>query len=142
MKKLIYWVLLIFPLIFIGAFAADPGSEGDPLISKSYIDSVLMPQIMQYINEAGGTDTFSVVSVEKGMTLVGEAGCEMILRSGSGTIIATQKGGIADVTSGIDLQTNEKAPSNHLLIVHLSDGRGIYAESDMLVMVKGKYTIK
>lgn len=135
---------------------AAPGGEDDPIISKSYIDSVVIPQITQYIDgkvsgivsgNGGGNNTaaapvFEVIEVKNGQTLIGSKGCEMILRKGSGKIIATEKGGIADTTAGYDLASGSEMPSNHMLIVPLEDGRGFTATSDVLVMVKGGYVIK
>lgn len=122
----------LFTAVFI---AANPGSTDDPLISRSYIESVLMPKLKSM-------SSFQVVSLPDGKSLIGGEGCELIVRMGSGKIIATQKGGISDTTDGVDLVNGTVAPSNHLLIVPQPDGRGIEAKSDMLIMVKGDYTIK
>lgn len=129
---------------------ANPGSESDPLISKSYITSTLMPQIEEMIEKAvsenggGGTasESFKVISLSAGQKMICESGTELILRMGSATIIATQKGGLADTTGGYDLPNGAAMPSNHLLIVPLDDGRGIAANNDVLVMVKGGYEIQ
>ena len=131
---------------------ATPGTESDPLISQSYITSTVMPQLEEYIREevakqagnttAGTSEGFKVVSLDKGDKLVCENGTELILRMGTATIIASEAGGIADVTIGTDLAEGTQMPSNHHLIVPLSDGRGIKATSSVLVMVKGGYKIK
>ena len=134
-RKIVVTTLItagLFSAVFI---AANPGSADDPLISKSYIESVLMPQIKS-------VSSFQVVSLSEGKTLIGGEGCEMIVRTGSGIIIASQRGGISDTTEGADLANGTAAPLNHLLIVPLPDGRGIEAKSDMLIMVKGEYSIK
>ena len=136
------------------AFAADPGSDGDPLISKSYIDSVVLPQIYSYIDSAVAglkpsvgtvqTDKFEVVNVGAGKQVIAGAGTELILRMGSGSIIGSARGGIADTTDGTDLQNGSAIPANHLLIVPLGDGRGMQISSggDAIVMIKGSYEIK
>ena len=135
---------------------ATPGTESDPLISQSYITSTVMPQLEEYIREevakqAGNTtagttgsssESFEVVKLDKGDKLVCENGTELILRMGTATIIASEAGGIADVTIGTDLAEGTQMPSNHHLIVPLSDGRGIKATSSVLVMVKGGYRIR
>lgn len=129
---------------------ANPGSESDPLISQSYITSTLMPQIEEMIekevseNGGGGkaAESFKVISMSAGQKMICESGTELILRMGSATIIATQKGGLADTTGGYDLPNGAAMPSNHLLIVPLDDGRGIAANNDVLVMVKGGYEIQ
>ena len=135
-------------------FAADPGSDADPLISKSYIDNVLLPSIHNYINNAiaalsGGeqpigqaSNTFEVVTVHSGNRIICGKGTEFIVRMGNGSIIASERGGIADVTSGVDLGNGHTAPLNHLLIVPLDDGRGIQVGGgDMILMIKGGYTV-
>lgn len=132
---------------------AEPGSTDDPLISKSYIDTVLMPQIKQYVTskisevnvESGSVQTassFKVIEMNAGQKLICSAGTELILRMGNAEIIATEKGGLADTTAGYDLSNGSQMPANHLLIVPVDDGRGIAALNNVLVMVKGGYEIK
>ena len=132
---------------------AEPGGTDDPLISKSYIDTVLMPQIKQYvegkISEANigvGTsqtaDSFKVVEMVAGQKMICSAGTELILRMGKANIIATEKGGLADTTDGYDLSNGTSMPSNHFLVVPVADGRGISAVDNVLVMVKGSYELK
>ena len=117
------------------AVLATSGSEEDPLISKSYLESV-------FLNTVKTEMSFEVVSLSAGQQIVGDAGCEMILRMGKATIFSTEKGGISDVTIGGDHKDGSDMPANHLLIVPVGDGRGITAETDVLVMVKGKYAVK
>ncbi len=128
---------------------ANPGSADDPLITKSYITSVVMPELEDYVKAevkkqvSGGVsvtaERFEVISLSAGEKIICENGTELILRMGSATIIATQKGGLADTTAGVDLANGTQMPSNHLLIVPVADGRGIMAQNDVLVMVKGGY---
>lgn len=144
-------IILCLALCF-SAVLAEPGGNDDPLISKSYIENVLMPSIKQYVESriaevnsgtgSGTAEAFKVVQVKKDQQLICSAGTELILRMGTATIIATEKGGLADTTAGFDLANNAPMPANHLLIVPVADGRGVKANSDTLVMVKGGYTIK
>ncbi len=130
---------------------ADPGTEGDPLISKSYIDDYLLPKIEQMIDskiaglgggnsQAASAEVFEVVSLKAGEKVICSAGAELILRMGKATIVATEKGGLADTTAGYDLADGMAMPPNHLLIVPVSDGRGVVATTDVLVMIKGGYS--
>lgn len=130
-----------------------PGGADDPVVTKSYIVEQVVPEIKAYIDERFGiaasegvvtsrTDSFMVVNVADGKKVMCEAGTELILRMGSGTVIATQKGGLADITAGYDLADGTAMPSNHCLVVPVSDGRGFKATSDVIVMIKGGYTIK
>ena len=128
----------ILALTFAAAFAvsaASPGSADDPLISKSYVDSTVIP----YVDKVS---TFTVISVPEGSILIGDAGCELILRMGTATVVATEKGGLCDTTIGGDWPTGSEVPANHNLIVPLSDGRGIVADTDIVLMVKGSYSFK
>ncbi|MBQ2891019.1 MAG: hypothetical protein IJE44_05185 [Clostridia bacterium] len=128
---------------------ANPGSADDPLITQSYITSVVMPELEDYVKAevkkqvSGGVsvtaERFEVISLSAGEKIICENGTELILRMGSATIIATEKGGLADTTAGVDLPNGTQMPSNHLLIVPVADGRGIMAQNDVLVMVKGGY---
>lgn len=118
---------------------ATPGDEDNPLISKAYLENNFFTTVKEYVTSK---TEFHVVSVEKGKSLIGSSGCELILRQGSGKIIATEKGGLADTTSGSDLANGAKMPANHLLIIPLGDGRGFTASENVLVLVKGGYEIK
>lgn len=154
-KKIGVLLISLVVLALVGVsivYAIDPGSESDPLISKSYIDEVLLPKIYSYIDKAlegisqaqGDsitTETFEVVSIKAGGTIIGNKGCEMILRMGSAVAITSIRGGLADVTGGVDIQSDSAIPPNHLLIVPLDDGRGMKATADTLIMVKGGYRI-
>ncbi len=144
---------LICLCIMFTVVLAEPGTDDDPLISKSYIENVLMPKIEQYVESKlaglssgsageGTADTFKVVDAKEGDEIICSAGAELILRMGKAEIIATEKGGLADTTAGTDLANGTAMPSNHLLIVPVADGRGLKAQTDIIVMIKGGYEIK
>lgn len=133
-KRILAGVLSLTFLIAVAASATEPGNAEDPLISKSYVDTNLIP----YINQVS---SFSVVNLSAGQMLIGHAGCEIILRMGSATVLATEKGGLCDVTVGGDWPHGSPVPANHNLIVPVSDGRGVKADTDIILMVKGTYTM-
>lgn len=133
-NKILCGILSLTFLVAIAVSASEPGSAEDPLISKSYVDSELMPYIQQ-------VSSFSVVNLKAGQILIGDAGCEIILRMGSATVIATEKGGLCDITIGGDWPTGSLVPANHNLIVPVSDGRGVKADTDIILMVKGTYSM-
>lgn len=105
----------------------EPGSAGDPLVSKSYVDSLLV---------------FQVVSVPKNSILVGEGGTEIVLRGGQAAAVASVNGGILDVSDGVDVADGVVIKPNHLLVVPRTDGRGVLAKTDLILMVKGPSSIK
>ncbi len=140
MKKRI--VILCFILVCLAvtyAVAATPGSDTDPVVSLSYLNEVFKPEVK---DEIGQTTQFQLVNLSKDQKLIGGMGTEMILRMGSANVVATEMGGLSDVTLGTDISNGYAAPSNHLLIVPRDDGRGIVALNDCIVMVKGTYEIK
>ncbi len=132
---------------------SEPGGTDDPVVTKSYIVDKVVPDIKAYVDQQLGIASsdgsvtarpvsFVVVNLNAGQSVICEAGTELILRMGKGTIIATQKGGLADTTAGYDLADGTEMPSNHLLIVPVADGRGFRANTDAIVMVKGGYTVR
>lgn len=132
MKKRIAIVLSALGVLFVaGSYAAQPGTEADPLITKSYIESVVYP-----------ATRFQVVNVPAGKSVICSAGTEMILRMGTCSVIGTDKGGVSDVTMGYDLADGIVVQGNHLLIAPLDDGRGVRTATDCILMIKGAYEIK
>lgn len=124
-------ILAVFAAgVFYGGSAVaattDPGSDADPVVTKSYVD--------QFVG-------LTVVQIKAGQTLTAEAGAEIILRSGQATVVEMTNG-LADVTEGKDLINGAAVPLNHLLIVPRSDGRGIKASTDGFVMVRGVFAVK
>lgn len=147
MKKIISIITIVaIACTLLYVFAA-PGTDDDPLVSLSYITDTVIPELKAYVDQKAGSgseaaDTFNVVDVKKGQTIMTGKGCEMILRMGSATVIASKSGGLSDVTAGYDLSDGTEMPSNHLLISPLEDGRGVKVTQNGKIMIKGKYTIK
>lgn len=148
--------IVLISLVVVGqvVYASNikPGSEDDPIVTLSYLEQKIQ-QLKYYIDEnntssnESETDgsiknsTFEVVELNKGKVLIGEAGTEIILRSGQATAITSALGGLSDVTGAIDLKENEQVPTNHLIIIPRDDNRGIAALENCFVMVKGGYKI-
>lgn len=129
---------------------SEPGSESDPIVSLSYLN-IKLDEIRDYIDEKEEEtpeenqdgDNLVVVELQNGQILEGSAGTEIIKRSGKAIAIATELGGLSDVTSGVDIVDGGVVPDNHLLIIPRSDGRGIFVTKDKtFVMVRGAYNIK
>lgn len=122
-------------LLLLVAYASQPGTDGDPLVTKSYIDGVVYPHVK-------ATTKFNLVEVPANKSVICESGTEIILRMGTCSVIGTQKGGVSDVTMGFDLPDKTIVQGNHLLIVPVADGRGVRTTSDCIFMIKGSYTIQ
>ena len=153
--KILIPVALITAVIAATAvFAiASPGGEDDPLITLSYINDKVIPQLKEYIDEKlssqpqGGTTVnqtsagFTLVNVKANCKIIGAEGTEFVLRMGSGTIVATANGGVADLTGGVDLADGSDIPSNHNLLSPKNDSRGLHMATDGIVLIKGTYTV-
>ena len=134
MKKLIITLLIVaalFGSLGVVTMFATPGDSNDPVVTLSYIENILK-----------GEMSFKVVNMKKGESLTAQAGTELVLRMGKAEIFATEKGGVADLTAGVDLADGTAVPANHYLVVPVADGRGITAQSDVIVMIKGSYNLK
>lgn len=130
---------------------SETGSEKDPLVSLSYLEKTidnLKKDIDKKLSNVGNNEEnnisngLEVVEVPVGQSIIGENGTEIILRGGKGKIIAGELGGLSDVTDGRDLKMDDLVPANHLLIVPRNDGRGVYAITDAIFLVRGEYKIK
>lgn len=174
-KRLVFAVVLTavlscFTAAAVSSAAPEPGSEGDPLVSRSYVDKRIS-EVMNVLSSGTGTtasdgllandeeimaqieylvkenidkssaSAFAPVSVKAGETLVGGEGCEIILRSGKGVII-TSTDSVVNVTSGKDMKAWEEVPLSNLLIIPRNDGRGVKVTHDAWFIVKGVYAIR
>ncbi len=133
---------------------ADAGTSSDPLVTKSYVDAKINELKLliteSVINNAntGSTNTstadaqYKVVAVPKGSTIVGGEGTEMILRSGTATIVSSTSNGLVNMTTGVDALSGTNVPKNNLMIVPRQDGRGLKITAEGAnVMVRGYYEI-
>lgn len=123
-----------------GAQSAEPGSEGDPIITLSYLNSRL--------DEMGGVSTaenasvstgFKKVTLTKGQSLTLDDGGEMVVYSGNGTVIGT--------TGLLSLSGSELfGPGTNVVLYNHYMGLGAYsgvkATGNMTVYIKGEYSIR
>ena len=84
---------------------------------------------------------FEPLFVPAGSTLIAYGGTEIILRSGRAVAIADSDG-LVDVTAGVDIRNGTSIPTNHLLLVPRTDGRGMYFVTEGWLMIKGSYEIR
>ena len=162
MKKKRTIMILAFALVAVvfagvGAYAASTlGSRDDPLVTLSYLNERLYPELVSKISEeadkaaaevrqslgsGSGTETYAVVTLTKGKKLVGEVGCEILLRIGTATVSCVDNPGLIDTTDGSALNNGTSLTKNHLYMVTIAGG-GITAGSDTVkVVVRGGYTI-
>lgn len=156
-KKILILVILLlcsisFNFVFaVSSGAPEPGSDQDPLVSKSYVDTCI--QKLQTENteikkllanqNSSGNSSFEAISLEAGQVMYTGAGTEIVLRTGKASAVKGPQGGVlCDVTSAKDLANGIVLNTNHLLISSRDDGRGIKANSKCWLIIRGSYHLE
>jgi len=167
MRKRIIPIIVIC-LLLAGAFgvyafaATGAGTESDPLVTLSYLNSVLTKlksdteseldaklteietelagQSPVNVGTSGGVSEYEVVTLTAGQTLTGGVGTEIILRIGSVKCYASSSPGLIDTTDGNTIDNGSALSKNHLYMVTI-DGRGVKASERATLVIKGSYSI-
>lgn len=123
------------------------GSETDPLITKSYLDEVVQPELEreleERLNDAADQlqrsvpGEFTELKLSSGQSIACSAGGELLLCSGS----AKAAGTLADTTDGGSAADGTALTANHLYLA-AEDGSGLTAGGSATVLVSGSYTLK
>lgn len=121
-------VLSFLAVPIVQAVTAEPGSDGDPLVTKSYVDEEIdtleakvddltntVSELTDTINEltekieslenkktqdSSGGSKFEVIRLTQGQQLIAGASAEIIVRYGKAVAISGENGdGLSDVTS-------------------------------------------
>lgn len=159
----IFSSLVLVTVILTSFVSADNeySSKDDPLVSLSYVNDVLTPEIVTAVMEkiekeyvkisdlsSAAKGSYTEVIMEKGQTLMANSCCELILSIGECSSVVTSSNnikdgvGIIDCTSGSVITNGKTIPSNHYLVIPKADGRGITVSSDTaVVLVRGEYNI-
>lgn len=148
-------ICVVVALLFtgVGAYAASNyGTKSDPLITMSYLTETLQPTMESEFDykvtnamtqlenqfESELTGEFAVVSVASGKTMSCNAGCEVLFRSGSASVVGSS--GMIDTTEGTTVTSGKSMTANHLYMSPAS-GSGFTASNAVTVLVRGTYTI-
>lgn len=150
--------LLGVTVVFAATAAA--GGREDPLITLSYLDRIFRPQVEQMaedavsahkselqdalndaIDQRTGAASFRVVTLSRGQTLTGNVGCEIMLRVGAASCVASEDPGLIDSTAGSTLNNGDALVTNHLYLVTI-DTRSVTAASGTVkLLVRGPYSV-
>ncbi len=154
--------LLILAALTLCVSADDVySSQDDPLVSLSYVNDVLGPEIMaqvmakveaEYIKisdiSVASAGSYTYVTLQKGQTLMAKACCEVVVLDGSATAVITSSvnvaagAGIHDLTAGSVITNGSLLPLSHYLVIPKADGRGFAVTSDIAnILVRGEYHI-
>lgn len=154
MKKLRSIVLLCVAAILIGGIGVyavgSYGSESDPLITLSYLEQVLKPELEQQFTaetddilqelkqeQVQGSGNYTAVTVKAGQTMTCKTGCEFLVRSGSAYI----SDGMLNVTAGAEAAKNDWLQAHNLYMAVIENAT-VTATGDTALMVRGEYTIQ
>lgn len=116
---LVLAVLAVLPVI---AAAQEPGTTGDPIVSKSYLDQFFR---------------FRSVVIPKGDTVQLTPGALVVVRSGKLKIRAPRGKSLIDLTDGKELAAETFLPAFHLVLVPETPGLLLEAQSMSLVLAVG-----
>jgi len=116
---LVLAVLAVLPVI---AAAQEPGTTGDPIVSKSYLDQFFR---------------FRSVVIPKGDTVQLTPGALVVVRSGKLKIRAPRGKSLIDLTDGKELAAETFLPAFHLVLVPETPGLLLEAQSMSLVLAMG-----
>lgn len=149
--------------LFTVAYAANAGGANDPLVTLSYLNNTFSQKVQTMVNDTvdarkaemeqalakvlgqggnGSGNVFTVVTLSKGQTLVGDVGCEVMLRIGTAVCGTSDSVGLIDTTSGSNLGSGGALAANHLYMVTIST-RSVTATSNTVkVLARGPYTVR
>lgn len=176
MKKILRFTMIAAAaaiLLFAAAALAaedtpDPGGEGDPLVTLSYLEQVYTKYISDLMSQdaeaqaqaiqagleeriaaleqasqearAVSAGTYQLVTLEEGQILSGDRGIELILRIGEVSVTAQSSPGLVDTTAGSILEDGQSLEKNHLYMITVP-GNGIRASGHAVLMVRGEHVI-
>ena len=135
-------------------------SLDDPLVSLSYVNDVLGPEIAASVlrtiegrylsaDELPTVNTgYSYLTLTQGQTLIAKGICEVIVLDGSASAVVTSAAnisagaGLSDVTAGLVIRDGESVPANHYIVIPKNDGRGLTVSSaSSNILIRGEYNI-
>ena len=160
------WSLRLMLLLLVGGIfsmtvtcATEPGTDGDPLVTLSYLNETFLSTIMEKVDgkieerndelmqqieeeqQSQTTPTFQVVTLKYGQSLTGDIGCEAMLRVGTAVCVSPSAPGLIDETMASVLNNSEALVQNHLYMMTI-EGRAIKATSTTVkLLVRGSYKI-
>ena len=117
-------ILLLFLIlgIYSGIFAQTPGTSGDPLVTKSYLDFAAK---------------LRRVEVKSGSTITAESGAVVIVMSGQLKLELKKGGMVIDLTNGRKLSSNSTLQVFHLIMIPDGSLCSFKATKDTSLMAMG-----
>ena len=155
--------------LFTAAYAAtsNPGSQTDPLVTLSYLNGTYTKQVKDLVDQTvtarkgemeqslknilagqggtaapGSSGVFTVVTLSQGQSLVGQVGCEVMLRVGTASCVSQDSVGLIDTTAGSVLGNGQALAVNHLYMVTIAPRSVTATAPTVKVLARGPYSIQ
>jgi len=167
-KRIIIIALIVLLMVGVGVgtwavAAANYGTSTDPLVTLSYLNNKLTPDILAQFQKqldskvadlntsfqkqvqdlqdklsktSTGSAVFVQVSMQSGQSITCSAGTEILLRSGT----AQAWSDMSDLTGGGVLKLGDGLKQNYMYIVPF-DGGGLGATSATTLLIRGSYKL-
>ena len=107
-------------------------------VKASYTQEV--ESILSGSQSSSSAAAYQVVTLSAGQKVTGSIGTEFLLRGGTGTCIADSSPGMINMTTGGTLANGGNLVENNLYLSTV-DGRGVQAVTDIVLLVRGSYSI-
>lgn len=107
----------------VGAATNEPGSAGDPLITRSYLEQQM----------ADVSTGYECITLKKGETLTLAQGAQVILYTGNATIV----GNFIDTTAGSLASAGTKVQKYHAYLAP-ADESGFTADATCVIFLSGE----
>lgn len=154
-----------------GAALAAAGDQSDPLVTKSYLDQAVIPnvvsqveakaaarqeelkanfaaQIEQYKKDiaamgtgGGSSASYTLVTLTSGQNMALEVGCEVVLRVGTAKVTAATSPALIDVSTGGTIDNGASLTKNHLYMATIADRTIQPTAGTVKLLVRGGYTV-
>ncbi len=109
--------------VTVGAATNEPGSAGDPLITRSYLE--------QQLENAGGG--YECITLKKGESLFLAQGAQVVLYTGTASV----EGSLIDTTGGSLAPAGSKVQKYHSYLAP-ADESGFTAEGTCVIFLSGE----
>ncbi|MDQ7788817.1 MAG: hypothetical protein RDU41_02055 [Clostridia bacterium] len=124
----------LFFSVYASADRSEPGTSADPLVTKSFVEEYVQKQLSQ---APSGGGAWQIVTLSPGQVFLGGEGTEFIVRGGQAIVVDPTGSGIPSLTSGTNLANGRSMPANHLGLIPRKDGRGLKANTSVIIMYRG-----
>ncbi len=115
------------------------GSVDPQLVEQ--IAQTVADELKQDVPTSSGSVQWSVIRLDAGKTVTCSAGCQVILRGGAATCVASGSPGLIDVSDAETLENGGALKTNHMYTVTVQ-GRQIRVSQSCTLLISGDYTVQ